>query len=127
MKKILVIWLFALVSGTVLFGQNDTGKQNQYLGILKLEDHYKTTTWTQNEINVAQAHFKRLMEFKEKGVVILAGRTQYENNHPDLTGLVIFYAPNLEEAQKFMKEDPAVLGKIMKSEVHPYQVALGCK
>lgn len=127
MKRAILSFIFALFVITIATAQAEAKKQNQYLGILKLEETYRTATWTQNEMNIAQAHFKRLMEYKEKGKVILAGRTQYENNHPDLTGLVIFYAENMEEAQNFMKGDPAVEGKLMKSEVHPYQVALGCK
>jgi len=37
---------------------------------------------------------------------------------------VVFQADNEEEAQEFMREDPAVLKGMMTAEVFPYRTAL---
>ena len=39
-------------------------------------------------------------------------------------GLVIFEATDEPAARAFMESDPAVTGKIMTAQLHPYSVAL---
>lgn len=39
-------------------------------------------------------------------------------------GIVVFLAENDEEAEVFMKEDPAVIMGMMTAEVFPYRTAL---
>lgn len=78
--------------------------------------------WTEKENNIVGAHFIRLKEFTEKGIVILAGRTL--NTDESQFGIVIFEADDDTEAEKFMKDDPAIKEKIMTSELFPFYVAL---
>ena len=61
---------------------------------------------------------------KDKGIVILAGRMELPLNDPAMQGLVIFYAKDEKEANRFMQDDPAVKAKIMNAKVHPYGVAV---
>jgi uncharacterized protein YciI len=39
-------------------------------------------------------------------------------------GLVIFRAASKEEAENFMKNDPAVKNHVMNAELHPFRVSL---
>ena len=119
------LFLIALYCSTGIFAQENKPAEVQFLGVLTLADAYKTGPWTDEAMQTVGAHFKRLMSFNETGKVVFAGRTQYENDHPDLMGLVVFYATTLEEAIVFMNDDPAVKGGIMKAKVHPYQIAVG--
>jgi uncharacterized protein len=114
-----------LLAGNV-YGQDTTKAQGkEYLGVLTLAEKYRDEkNWTQNDQAVVGEHFQRLMKFKNEGVVILAGRTQYETNNPDMMGLVIFYAKDDAAALQFMLDDPAVKNKIMLTKVHPYMVVL---
>lgn len=97
---------------------------NQYIAILELEEYYKTSSWSENETTFVDQHFQKLLEMKDKGIVVFAGRTQYENSHKDLKGFVVFYAENLIEANKIMNEDPCVINNLMKVKVHPFKLAI---
>jgi uncharacterized protein YciI len=54
----------------------------------------------------------------------MAGRTDYNVTNDNVFGIVVFEAESLEEATKIMQSDPAVIGKVMTAEVHPFSVAL---
>ena len=66
--------------------------------------------------------FNKLKQLKEKGKLILAGRTIRD----DLSdfGIVILITETEDEAQKLMEGDPAVSQGIMIAELFPYRVAL---
>ncbi len=128
MKKIFCLLLCCVTINC--FAQDSTKtKQKQWLGVLTLTEKYKDEkNWAQKEMGIVGEHFQRLVKMKDDGIVILAGRTEYETNNPDMMGLVIFYAANEEEAKKIMMEDPAVKNNIMLAKVHPYGVAVNkCK
>lgn len=100
-------------------------KPKEYLGVLTLTEKYKDEkNWTASENKIVGEHFQRLLKLKEQGTIVLAGRTDYEPDNPDMMGLVIFYAANDEEAKKIMMEDPAVKNNIMLAKVHPYGIAI---
>jgi uncharacterized protein YciI len=100
-------------------------KQKEYLGVLTLTEKYRDDkNWTEKDQAVVGEHFQRLVKFKNEDVVVLAGRTEYETNNPDMMGLVIFYAKDDKEALQFMMDDPAVKNKIMQAKVHPYGIAI---
>jgi uncharacterized protein YciI len=122
MKILFILMLFC--ASLSLFAQQDSTKK-QYLGVLTLTEKYKNEkNWGKADEAIVGEHFKRLVKYKEQGIVILAGRTDYETNNPDMMGLVIFYSKNDKEAFQFMMEDPAVKNKIMLARVHPYSVAI---
>lgn len=123
MKYLLLILL--CLPGYTIFAQQKDSTRKEFLGVLTLTEKYKDEkNWTAAEEAIVGEHFQRLVKNKNDGIVVLAGRTDYETNNPDMMGLVIFYAKDLKEAQQFMMDDPAVKNKIMLAKVHPYSIAL---
>ena len=124
MKKIILVLLVFMVQPS--FAQDTTAiKMKEWLGVLTLTEKYKDEkNWLQQDQVIVSDHFKRLVKFKNEGVVVLAGRTQLATNDPDMQGLVIFYAKDDKEALQFMMDDPAVKNNIMQFKLHPYSIAL---
>lgn len=124
MRKLLPV-LCCLLSLTVFSQDSSKTKPKQYLGVLTLAEKYKEEkNWSQADQAVVGEHFKRLVKSKTDGIVVLAGRTNYELNNPDMMGLIIFYAKDDAAALQFMMEDPAVKNNIMLAKVHPYGIAV---
>lgn len=124
-----MIKYFILLSLTVLsyssYGQKADSTLKEYIGVLTLTEKYKDEkNWAKPEQAIVGEHFQRLKKYKKEGIVVLAGRTQYETNNPDMMGIVIFYAKDDKEALQFMLDDPAVKNKIMLAKVHPYSIAI---
>ena len=67
-------------------------------------------------------HFAHLQAATAERKVILAGRTMEPGDKT--FGLVVFEATDEAAARAFMNSDPAVTGKIMTAELHPFGVAL---
>jgi uncharacterized protein YciI len=77
---------------------------------------------SEDEKRIVSEHFSYLQSLQQKGVLILAGRTQ--NTDPSSHGIVIFTAESDEQARKIMLEDPAVDKKVFRAELFPYRIAL---
>jgi len=77
---------------------------------------------TAEEERIVGEHFAYLQGLTERGIVILAGRTQ--NTDESSFGIVIFRAVSEDAAQKVMENDPAVRQGVMKGELFPYRIAL---
>lgn len=76
-------------------------------------------TMTEKEMEIMDRHFEYLKGYLSEKKLILAG--------PCLDaafGIVIFQADSLDTAREMMENDPAVLGGVMSSELHPYRVSL---
>ncbi len=98
-------------------------KLRQYIYVLKLVPRlHDDTAWTDADKKAASAHFAQLKAATAEGKVILAGRTLESGDKT--FGLVIFEATDEPTARAFMNSDPAVVGKVMTAELHPYHVAL---
>jgi len=124
MRKLLTV-LCCLLCIQAISQDSSKVKPKQYLGVLTLTEKYKDEkNWSQADQALVGQHFQRLVKLKDDGIVILAGRTDYELNNADMMGLVIFYAKDDSAALLFMMEDPAVKNKIMNAKVHPYSVAV---
>ncbi|HLA43041.1 MAG TPA: YciI family protein [Aggregatilineales bacterium] len=96
---------------------------NQYLyriQVLRPEQLSEGATDTEKEITAE--HFYYLQDLKEKGRLILAGRTQ--NTDYSSFGIIIFEAENDEVARKIMHNDPGVKKKLFRAELYPYKIAL---
>lgn len=99
--------------------------KKQFIYVLKLQPDYKIeNNWTQAVNETVGKHFNYLKDLTNKGTVIMAGRSDYEVSNENVFGIVIFEAATAEEATKIMQGDPAVIGKIMTAELHPFSVAL---
>ena len=68
---------------------------------------------------VVEDHFNRLKKALAEGKLIFAGPTL-----DGKFGIVVFRAQSREEAEEFMKNDPAVKEGIMTAELHPFRVSL---
>lgn len=72
------------------------------------------------EANAIAAHFDYLEECLEADVLLIAGRTL----DSPFVGVAVFQAKNLEEAQRFMEDDPAISAGVFQAEVRPFSLAL---
>jgi len=77
---------------------------------------------TMEEERLVQEHFEYLRSLAQKGVVLLAGRTQ--NPDPTGFGIVIFRAASSDEARAVMEADPAVRHGVFRAELYPYAISL---
>ena len=68
-----------------------------------------------------EKHAAYLKEMTDRGVILLAGRTQ--NKDESTFGIVIFQAVSEEDARSIMNEDPAVKHGIMNAELFPYKIS----
>ncbi|NYE20172.1 YciI family protein [Microbacterium immunditiarum] len=76
---------------------------------------------TREEAALASEHFDYLLELKERGALVLAGRTQEDVG---TFGIVIFEAPDRASARAIAEADPAVAGGVFTMTLHPYAVAV---
>jgi len=77
---------------------------------------------TPEETQAVSRHFAYLKDLTEKGVMILMGRTQ--NNDENTLGIAIFEAEDESAARMIMENDPAVSAGVMRAVLYPYQIAL---
>lgn len=99
------------------------GKLNQYLYFLKPSRLGMITDGpTPDEAETVSRHFAYLTDLTDKGVMILVGRTQ--NNDENTFGIAIFEAENEAAARTIMENDPAVAGGVMTAVLYPYKIAL---
>ena len=90
-----------------------------FIYVVKLVKSEMLEKMSSEEEAVVEDHFNRLRKALAEGKLILAG--------PCLDGefgIVVFRAQSGEEAEKFMKNDPAVKKGIMTAELHPFRVSL---
>ena len=77
---------------------------------------------TPEEAETVSRHFAYLSDLTDKGVMILMGRTQ--NNDEHTFGIAIFEAEDESAARRIMENDPAVAGGVMRATLYPYKIAL---
>jgi len=77
---------------------------------------------TPEEDRIVGQHFTYLKDLTEKGVMILMGRTQ--NNDETTSGIAIFEAQDEAAARAIMQNDPAVKNGVMTAALYPYRIAL---
>ncbi|MHC2999079.1 YciI family protein [Microbacterium sp. HJ5] len=76
---------------------------------------------TEAEQRIVAEHFGYLTELRDRGVLILAGRTQEQAG---TFGITIFEAPDDAAARAVMDADPAVAAGVFAATLHPYAVAV---
>ena len=77
---------------------------------------------TAEETEIVSQHFEHLKTLAEKGIVVLAGRTQTADERT--FGVVILNAATHDEAQDLVASDPAVREGVMGAELYPFRVAV---
>ena len=96
---------------------------NQWLYLLKpTRLGMLTEGSTPEEAEIVSRHFAYLQDLTEKGVMILMGRTQ--NNDEASFGICIFEAEDGSAARIIMEADPAVMLGVMRADLYPYKIAL---
>ncbi|GAA1965320.1 YciI family protein [Microbacterium deminutum] len=76
---------------------------------------------TDEEAAVVEAHFAYLVSLRDRGDLILAGRTQEDVG---TWGITIFEAADEAAARGVMQRDPAVAGGVFEATLFPYAVAV---
>ena len=76
---------------------------------------------TAEESDIVAAHFEYLVALRDRGVLILAGRTQEERG---TFGITIFEADDERAARAVMDADPGVSRGVFAATLHPYAVAV---
>ena len=94
----------------------------QFLYLLKPARLGMLTESTPEENETVSRHFAYLKDLTEKGVMILVGRTQNEDE--STFGIAIFEAEDESAARTIMEADPAVRSGVMRAVLYPYEVAL---
>jgi uncharacterized protein len=96
-----------------------------YLYRLTLRPELQGRAMTPEERAIQQRHLEYLLKARDRGAVILAGRT---DEPPDRSfGLVLFQAASETEARTFMANDPAVAGGLMNATLYPFRLAVAPK
>ncbi|MDQ2698843.1 MAG: YciI family protein [Actinomycetota bacterium] len=76
---------------------------------------------TPEEQRIVGEHFAYLVDLRDRGIAILAGRTQEATG---TFGITIFEADDEEAARDVMTADPAVAAGVFLATLHPYRVAV---
>ena len=71
---------------------------------------------TETESQIVSDHFSYLKDLMEKGIVVLAGRTQ--NTDYSSFGIIIFKAESEARAKEIVRNDPAVKNNVMRAELY---------
>jgi len=95
---------------------------NQWLYLLRPSRLGMLTEATPEEVETVSRHFAYLQDLTKKGVMILMGRTQ--NNDESTLGICIFEAEDELAARMIMEADPAVSAGVMRAVLYPYKIAL---
>jgi len=77
---------------------------------------------TPDEERIVGQHFEYLKVLHSENVVVLAGRTQNEDE--STFGIIIFKAQNDAAANEIMQSDPAVRNNVLHAELFPYRIAV---
>ena len=76
---------------------------------------------TERESEIVGAHFQYLLGLRDRGILILAGRTQ---ESVGTWGITIYEAEDEDAAREVMNGDPAVVAGVFQASLHPYAVAV---
>jgi uncharacterized protein YciI len=90
-----------------------------FIYVLRLTNPESLGKISLKEEVVVNEHFKYLKKHLAQRKLTLAGRCLNGE-----FGIVIFRAVSEEQAEKFMRSDPAVKKGVMTAELHPFHIAL---
>ncbi len=95
----------------------------EFIYVLKLiERLIPEENWTRNDEEILSKHFNHLLHLKEKGQLLLAGKTAGQDH--DTMGIVIFKADDKNQAEDIMRSDPAIHKGIMTGKLWEYSIAI---
>ncbi|KQP71474.1 hypothetical protein ASF40_06835 [Microbacterium sp. Leaf288] len=76
---------------------------------------------TPDEQRIVGEHFAYLVALRDRGVLVIAGRTQETDG---TFGITIFEADDEPAAREVMNSDPAVAAGVFVASLHPYRIAV---
>lgn len=94
---------------------------NTYIYVLKLINRFEDPNqWTKNDESIIDEHFIRIKNDYEQGKILHVGKTLREDK--DGFGIVVFKEENLDLANQYMLDDPAIKHKIMTGNCQAYKI-----
>ena len=96
-----------------------SSETNIYMGTIKGRPTFINDA-TEEEIKIMGVHFQRLKQSFDEKKLILAGPILEEG----MFGLTVFFDKSLEDASYFVKNDPAVVNRVLEPNVHPFRLFL---
>jgi len=90
-----------------------------FIYVVTLVFREKFGKMSSEEEAIVEKHYARLKKALDDGKLILAGPCS-----DGAFGIVVFRARSERDAKKFMEDDPAVKGGLMKAELYPFRVSL---
>jgi len=94
----------------------------QFIYVLRYTDEFKKAIkWTGKVNEIVREHVSYLKTLMDEQNGYIAGRTSNIYD-PELFGLIIFDAPNIEKAKEIMENDPLIKNNIMQGTVNPFNV-----
>ena len=94
-----------------------------FLYHLKLTSKYENPEiWNEKTQKIVDRHVEFLTQLGRDGILIMAGRTQYQPGHKYLFGIAVIKASSIEEATQLTQDDPVILEGVMYSTIHPYSI-----
>jgi uncharacterized protein YciI len=127
MKRFTVFILLALLATSAARAEEPAAttpsKKQTFIYMLRLVPRlHDEKAWTKEDSAIVGRHFQKLKNATAAGTVIFAGRTMEAGDKT--FGLVVFEAPNSDEAKTFAESDPAVTDGVMTVTVHPFALVL---
>jgi uncharacterized protein len=107
-----------------LVNADNTAEEPNYTWLYRLRLHRVAALsegFTEAEIGTMGAHVEYLEGLTLEGTVLLAGRTDTQDEHT--FGIVVFVAESEAEAREIMAADPAVRDCLMAAELFPFRLA----
>ncbi len=99
-----------------------TEDTKQFIYVLRYTSQFKQSLkWTNKENEIAREHVLYLKALMDEERGYMAGRTTNILD-PDLFGIVIFDAPNLEDAKIIMQNDPLIKNDIMQGDISTFSI-----
>ena len=77
---------------------------------------------TAEENALIDRHFRYLSDLTDKGIVVLAGRTEQADS-PGF-GIVLLRAESEQHAIEILHGDPAIIGGVFRGQIFPFRMAL---
>jgi uncharacterized protein YciI len=92
-------------------------QSNQFLGTITPRPTFINDV-TDEEYQIMEIHYQYLKDRYDKKKLYLAGPILAEGTF----GISVVYAENIDEADQYQKQDPAVMAGLMEPEVHPFRI-----
>ena len=97
-------------------------ENKQFIYVLRYSPEFKQAVkWTAKEMQIAKEHvqYLKVLMDEKKGYVVGRTTNMYD---PELFGIVIFDAPDIEKAKDIMQNDPLIKNNIMQGTLNPFSI-----